>query len=64
MRLRADAGGRRLSTPSIGGDQGDEADFVRCTIGRDPETQRFVDVYPVGQHRFVARTAEITDLAR
>lgn len=55
---------RELRCPSIGGDQGDEADFFRCTIGRDPETQRFVDVYPVGQHRFVARTAEIADLPR
>lgn len=53
-----------LRYPSIGGGAGDDADFVRCTTGRDPETQRYLDVYPVAQHRFVARTAEIADLPR
>lgn len=55
---------RQLRCPSVGADGGDDASFFRCTIGRDPATQRSLDVYPAGPHRFVARTAEIADLPR
>jgi hypothetical protein len=55
---------RELDCPDLGGGPGNDAGSFRCTIGQDLETQRCVDVFPVGQHRFVARTAEIADLPR
>lgn len=55
---------RELDCPDLGGGPADGAGAFRCTIGQDPETQRFLDVVPVGQHRFAARTAEIADLPR
>lgn len=60
-RSRSSRAVRDLRCPGIGAEY---AGFVRCTIGRDPETQRYLDVYPVAQGRFRARTAEIADLPR
>lgn len=59
---RTSRASRDLVCPGVGAGYG--PGFVRCTIGKDPETQRWLDVYPVADDRVVARTAEIADLPR